>query len=241
MYTMSSAIHTRARADGRHHRGRTSCWARYESRGRRGPAVDVRNVALRCWGGAGSRHRAYPTPRRDVRPAVFRRPTSRSGRIRRRRAGHLVGRKDQIGRLNRVTDRLQARGPGYRDDHRGLRQHPGERHLLRRDAAFPAHDGELGVPRAEASGPRATAERAPRQKRDPHLVAQLELALARPEAGRVLVLHRGRSSPSTSCAARICSGSALEMPAMRSSPRRAGPSAPIDTSYGTFGSGRWNW
>ena len=48
--------------------------------------------------------------------------------------------------------------------------------------------------------------------------------------------------PRISCACRIWSGFALEMPASRILPSSSRSRiAPTESAYGTFGSGRWNW
>jgi hypothetical protein len=51
-----------------------------------------------------------------------------------------------------------------------------------------------------------------------------------------------RRPPRMSCACRIWSGSAFEMPAIRILPSSSrSRSAPTESAYGTRGSGRWNW
>src|SRR3954451_18604522 len=104
-------------------------------------------------------------------------------------AGQLLGGQPEVRGGGRVEDRRRAGGTGDRQDDGGLRQVPGQRYLVHRDAELVGHGGELvggGLQGLRRGDP---AERAPRQEREPPLRAVRELARRGAVARRELVLH----------------------------------------------------
>src|SRR5580704_17900793 len=84
---------------------------------------------------------------------------------------------------------LRAAAAGDGDDAGALGEHPGQRDLLGAGADLLGHGRKGGGGVLDVVGPSDAAERAPGDEHDAELVAVLELALRRAEAGRELVLH----------------------------------------------------
>ena len=161
-----------------------------------------------------------------------------------RRANCSAAERESGGR-RRVRDGLRPAGARDRDHHRATwrasrpgRPAAGSPRARRRPAAKRAWAGAearaaLPMPPSGLQGRNAS----------PSSSHSSQLRLAAAERRGELVLYRDQP-PTEDLAGpcRIWSGLALEIPAMRilpssSSSRRA----PIDSSYGTCGSGRWNW
>ena len=85
-------------------------------------------------------------------------------------AGELVVGELQVGRGGGVDDRLRPGGAGDRDDDVGLREVPGQRHPVDRDAELVGHLRERrrgGVQRAGGAAPRRTGSTAATRARAP--------------------------------------------------------------------------
>ena len=141
-----------------------------------------------------------------------------------------------------VLDALRPRGARDRDDDGRERELPRERDLLRADPALVGELLERGVLPAHVAGSTDAAERRPRQEGDAERGAVLELGEARAERRGELVLHRDEPPSRIAFASSIWATFAFEIPAISITPSSSrSRMAPIESAYGTFGSGRWNW
>jgi hypothetical protein len=126
-----------------------------------------------------------------VRPAPPRGAPGGGGAVER---GEFRVVQHQVGGRDAVADGLGPRRPRDGQHVRPLGQHPGQADLLRAHSARLGDLGERGVPVGQPGRLGDAAQRAPRQEGRAQLGAQLQLRLAGPEGGRVLVLHR-RQAP----------------------------------------------
>ena len=159
-------------------------------------------------------------------------------------AGELVGGERQVGGGGGVVDRRRPGGARDRDDDVGLREVPGERHLVHRDAELLGHLRERRAPSRPATRPSAPRRTGSTGCHASPSSAQCASSSADgAPARRELVLHadqgvaddRPGRRRSGRCRRSRCRPSAPG----RRRPARAAP--PIDSSHGVAGSGRWNW
>ena len=174
-----------------------------------------------CWGGARG-HAARESPARSA--------SSSSVRVR------STARTESV-------DALGPRGPGDRDDDGRERELPREGDLLRADAVRVRDLLERRVLPADVAGATDAAERRPRAGTRCRASAQCSSSprLER-NAGENWFCTETSRPPRISFASSIWATFAFEMPAISMTPSSSrSRMAPIESAYGTVGSGRWNW
>ena len=156
--------------------------------------------------------------------------------------GQLVGGELQVCGTHGVADALRAGGAVNRDDDRRQRELPGQRDLL----------GDSPRGRRRLAGTRCAETRCRRPGRCRRAVTtagtrspaprMLELVETGAEPWGELVLHRDQAAVEDVVGLVDMRVSAFEMPASWTTPSSSRSRiAPMESAYGTFGSGRWNW